>query len=114
MNKPVRNTTAHWKNLEQKHHLAPFTDYKSLGNEGGARIITKAEGVFLTDSEGERVLDGMAGLWCVNVGYGQHASWPTSPGGRCRSCRTTTPSSKPPTRRSPSSPRSWRRSRPRG
>jgi putrescine aminotransferase len=71
MNKPVRNTTAHWKNLEQKHHLAPFTDYKGLGDEGGARIITKAEGVFLTDSEGERVLDGMAGLWCVNVGYGQ-------------------------------------------
>ncbi|HKY94068.1 MAG TPA: aminotransferase class III-fold pyridoxal phosphate-dependent enzyme, partial [Kiloniellales bacterium] len=70
MNKPVRNTTAHWKNLEQKHHLAPFTDYKGLGDEGGARIITKAEGVFLTDSEGERVLDGMAGLWCVNVGYG--------------------------------------------
>jgi putrescine aminotransferase len=67
----VRNTTAHWKALERKHHLAPFTDYKALAAEGDARIITKAEGVWLTDSEGQRLLDGMAGLWCVNVGYGQ-------------------------------------------
>jgi len=70
MNKPVRNTTAYWKDLERKHHLAPFTDYKGLEGEGGARIITKAEGVWLEDSEGGRTLDGMAGLWCVNVGYG--------------------------------------------
>ncbi len=70
MNKPVRNTTAHWKELERKHHLAPFTDYKALAGEGGARIITKAEGIWLEDSEGGRTLDGMAGLWCVNVGYG--------------------------------------------
>jgi putrescine aminotransferase len=66
----VRNTTAHWKALERQHHLAPFTDYKALAAEGDARIITKAEGVWLTDSEGKQLLDGMAGLWCVNVGYG--------------------------------------------
>jgi putrescine aminotransferase len=71
MNTPVRNSTAHWKAMERKHHLAPFTDYKALAAEGDARIITKAEGVWLTDSEGQRLLDGMAGLWCVNVGYGQ-------------------------------------------
>ncbi len=70
MNSPVRNTTAHWKSLEHKHHLAPFTDYKALHAEGDARIITKAEGVWLTDSEGQTMLDAMAGLWCVNVGYG--------------------------------------------
>nr|WP_319515773.1 aspartate aminotransferase family protein [uncultured Cohaesibacter sp.] len=59
--------------LQQKdaaHHLHPFTDTKEL-NEKGARIITRAEGVFLYDSEGNRMLDGMAGLWCVNVGYGR-------------------------------------------
>ena len=59
--------------LQQKdaaHHLHPFTDTKEL-NEKGARIITRAEGVYLYDSEGNRMLDGMAGLWCVNVGYGR-------------------------------------------
>jgi putrescine aminotransferase len=40
-------------------------------NAKGARVITAAEGVWLTDSEGNRILDGMAGLWCVNVGYGR-------------------------------------------
>ncbi len=70
MNEPLRNTTRHWKDLEQRHHLAPFTDYKELGSGGGARIIVKAEGCWLEDSEGQRILDGMAGLWNVNIGYG--------------------------------------------
>jgi putrescine aminotransferase len=34
-------------------------------------VITRAEGVYLWDSDGKRYLDGMAGLWCVNVGYGR-------------------------------------------
>lgn len=34
-------------------------------------IITKAEGTWVTDIEGNRYLDGMSGLWCVNVGYGR-------------------------------------------
>ena len=63
-------TTAHWQDLSRRHLLAPFTDYRQL-NEKGARIITRAEGVHLWDSEGQRILDGMAGLWCVNVGYGR-------------------------------------------
>ena len=63
-------TTAHWQDLSRRHLLAPFTDYRQL-NEKGARIITKASGVHLWDSEGQRILDGMAGLWCVNVGYGR-------------------------------------------
>ena len=70
MNEPLRNTTRHWKALEQRHHLAPFTDYKALGAGGGPRIIVKAEGCWLEDSEGHRILDGMAGLWNVNIGYG--------------------------------------------
>ncbi|GIT73463.1 MAG: hypothetical protein Ct9H300mP28_32770 [Pseudomonadota bacterium] len=37
----------------------------------GARVITRAEGIYLWDSDGEKILDGMAGLWCVNVGYGR-------------------------------------------
>ncbi len=68
---PARNTTAWWRDSDTRHHLHPFTDYKALAEEGGSRIITKADGVTLTDSEGNSLIDGMAGLWCVNVGYGR-------------------------------------------
>ncbi|TKT79097.1 aspartate aminotransferase family protein [Aquamicrobium sp. LC103] len=56
--------------IDAAHHLHPFTDHKDLRNTG-SRIITRAEGPFIYDSEGNEILDGMAGLWCVNVGYGR-------------------------------------------
>ena len=65
------NQTRQWKDSDARHHLHPFTDHKALQEEGGSRIITRAEGIYLWDSEGNRMLDGMAGLWCVNVGYGR-------------------------------------------
>ncbi|MBA5778320.1 aspartate aminotransferase family protein [Stappia sp. F7233] len=52
------------------HHIHPFTDTGALSREG-SRIITHAEGVWLTDSDGNRYLDGMAGLWCSQVGHGR-------------------------------------------
>ncbi len=70
-NSPARNSTAVWRAADTAHHLHPFTDFRGLAEEGGSRIITKADGVWLEDSDGERILDGMAGLWCVNVGYGR-------------------------------------------
>jgi len=63
-------STREWQAADSQHYLHPFTDFKSLAAHG-ARIITRAEGVYLYDSDGERILDGMAGLWCVNVGYGR-------------------------------------------
>ena len=62
--------TAELQRLDAAHHLHPFTSHSEL-TEKGARVITRAKGVFLTDSEGEEILDGMAGLWCVNIGYGR-------------------------------------------
>ena len=62
--------TAELQALDAAHHMHPFTEGDKL-NAKGARIITRAEGVFLTDSEGVEILDGMAGLWCMNVGYGR-------------------------------------------
>jgi len=67
----ARNSTTVWRAADTAHHLHPFTDFRGLAEEGGSRIITKADGVWLEDSEGQRILDGMAGLWCVNVGYGR-------------------------------------------
>jgi putrescine aminotransferase len=62
--------TLEWQALSSEHHLAPFSDFKQL-KERGPRIITRAKGVYLWDSEGNKILDGMAGLWCVAIGYGR-------------------------------------------
>ena len=59
-----------WQQIDARHHLAPFTDYASL-RKNGARVITHADGHYITDSDGNQILDAMAGLWCVNVGYGR-------------------------------------------
>ena len=56
--------------LDAAHHLHPFTNGAEL-NAAGVRIISRAQGVMLTDSEGNEYLDAMAGLWCVNLGYGR-------------------------------------------
>ena len=52
------------------HHLPPFTDYKGLAKDG-IRIISNASGNYIFDNEGNKILDAMAGLWCVNIGYGR-------------------------------------------
>lgn len=59
-----------WQNLDSSHHLHPFTDHKAL-TEKRARIVARAEGVYIEDVDGKRILDGMSGLWCVNAGYGR-------------------------------------------
>jgi len=66
---PTRST-AEWQTLDSAHHLHPFTDHAALSRKG-TRVITHAEGVYLYDSDGNRMLDGMAGLWCVTLGYGR-------------------------------------------
>lgn len=62
--------TEKWQSLDAAHHLHPFTNPKDL-KEQAARIIESANGAYLTDSDGNNYLDMMAGLWCVNMGYGQ-------------------------------------------
>ena len=62
--------TADLQALDAAHHLHPFSHNADLA-ETGPRVITAAKGVWLKDSEGQEILDGMAGLWCVNIGYGR-------------------------------------------
>ncbi|KEJ90569.1 aspartate aminotransferase family protein [Sulfitobacter donghicola] len=62
--------TAELQALDAAHHMHPFTANSELG-EKGARVITSSKGVFLKDSDGNEILDAMAGLWCVNIGYGR-------------------------------------------
>lgn len=59
-----------WQELDRDHYLHPFTDHKDLRGKK-SRIITRADGVYIYDADGNKILDGMSGLWCVNVGYGR-------------------------------------------
>ncbi len=68
----MTRTTASWQAADAAHFLHPFTDFQALAQKG-ARIITRADGIYLWDSDGQQILDAMSGLWCVNVGYGQTA-----------------------------------------
>jgi putrescine aminotransferase len=67
----MRNyNTAELRDLDRKHYIHPFTDHRDMRKKG-ARIITGAENIYVYDSDGNRYLDGMSGLWCVNIGYGR-------------------------------------------
>src|SRR5262249_46768108 len=57
--------------LDVAHHLPAMGDYRLQREVGGSRIITRGEGVWVWDGEGNRLLDGMAGLWCMQVGHGR-------------------------------------------
>lgn len=58
-----------WKK-DRDHHVHPWTDFSTF-KEKGSLVLADAEGAYVSDVEGNRYLDGIAGLWCVNVGYGR-------------------------------------------
>ena len=62
--------TAELQALDAAHHMHPFSTQSGFSKKG-ARVITRAKGTRLWDSEGAEILDAMAGLWCVNIGYGR-------------------------------------------
>lgn len=63
-------TTSEMRQWDKAHHLHPFTDY-STHREHGGRIISRAEHIYIYDSDNNQLLDGMSGLWCCNLGYSQ-------------------------------------------
>ena len=68
---PRNYDIAELRRLDVAHHLPAQQDYKLIEDMGGSRIITHADGCYIHDGDGNRILDGMAGLWCVNIGYGR-------------------------------------------
>lgn len=58
------------KTLDRANFLHPFTNLTEYKKSGGKTIVS-AEHIFLKDNEGNRILDGMSGLWCTNLGYSQ-------------------------------------------
>jgi putrescine aminotransferase len=72
MTVPIRNhDVAELRRLDLAHHLPAQSDYRLQEALGGSRIITRADGCYIYDGDNTKILDGMAGLWCVNVGYGR-------------------------------------------
>jgi putrescine aminotransferase len=59
------------RRLDLAHHLPAQQNYRLMEQLGGSRIIVRAQGCRIVDAAGKEILDGMAGLWCVNVGYGR-------------------------------------------
>ncbi len=67
---PLSPLTQELQALDSAHFIHPFTDHQGLSAKG-SRIITRGEGIYIWDSEGQKILDAMSGLWCVNAGYGR-------------------------------------------
>ena len=55
---------------DQNHFLHPYTHFDTFKKDGSA-VMVKSEGVYVWDSNGNRYLDGIGGLWCVNIGHGR-------------------------------------------
>ena len=61
------------KTIQEKdaaHYLHPFTDFKALAAKG-SRVMVRGAGIYVWDSDGNKIIDGMSGLWNVNLGYGR-------------------------------------------
>ena len=55
---------------DKDHFIHPWTDFSTF-KEQGSMVVAESEGAYIFDSDGKRYLDGIGGLWCVNVGYGR-------------------------------------------
>ena len=55
---------------DRAHNLHPFSDLSLVG-EQALMVIVRGEGAYVYDSEGRRLIDGIGGLWCVNIGHGR-------------------------------------------
>lgn len=63
-------TTRDWQARDSRHYVHPFGDPAELSTLG-ARVVARAEGVHVWDTDGNRIIDGLSGIGCVNLGYGR-------------------------------------------
>lgn len=66
-------STASLARMDRATTLHPFTPVRAYeeGETGGPRIVEGGQGIRITDAEGKTSIDGFAGLYCVNIGYGR-------------------------------------------
>ena len=65
--KTVYDTKTLWRK-DKDHFIHPWTDFATF-NEEGSIVMSSSDGAYVFDSEGNKYLDGIGGLWCVNIGY---------------------------------------------
>ncbi len=53
---------------QDNRFLHPWEDIRKLG-ENRRTVISGADGIYIEDSDGNRMIDGPAGMWCVNIGH---------------------------------------------
>ncbi len=56
------------QDLDRQYQIHPFTNHADL-HRAGTHIVIEGDGSHYVDESGRRILDGLAGLWCLNVGY---------------------------------------------
>lgn len=65
------DTTVDLADLDRRYLFHPFTSLEAHEKHGPPVVMVRGEGVMLEDTSGRQYIDAMAGLWCVNVGYGR-------------------------------------------
>lgn len=58
-----------WQN-DKNHQIHPYTNFEKFSREGSI-IYSRGKGHHIYDHDGKEYLDGIAGLWCVNIGHGR-------------------------------------------
>ncbi|MBO9170937.1 aspartate aminotransferase family protein [Rhizobium sp. L245/93] len=58
--------------LDRAHLVHPVASYRTH-EKIGVRVLKSGKGATVTDASGHQLIDGFAGLWCVNAGYGQES-----------------------------------------
>lgn len=65
----ARYDTEDLRTKDRDHYVHPWTDFSTFKQEGSL-VVAESEGAYVYDADGNRYLDAIGGLWCVNVGYG--------------------------------------------
>ncbi|MFM1603418.1 MAG: aminotransferase [Porticoccaceae bacterium] len=60
-----------YRDKYNQHLLHPWGELSSLGEDDSTSVIVRGEGAYIYDAEGNRLLDGPAGMWCMQTGYGR-------------------------------------------
>ena len=68
---PTNGGAPDFADIDRRYNFHPFTALAKHAKSGPTAVMVRGDGVWLEDAHGKRYIDGMAGLWCVNVGYGR-------------------------------------------
>jgi adenosylmethionine-8-amino-7-oxononanoate aminotransferase len=59
------------RSIYNRHLLHPWADLPALGEDDSTPVIVSGEGIYIHDDQGRRMIDGPAGMWCMQTGYGR-------------------------------------------